>query len=161
MTMSMRSVQTAGVRRRLRAVVATAVFVASVGCVGPARTDAQYLADIANTATSAVSAVESARLTIAAVVQDMATGPYVSRRLTEDEHRLQSTIVAFSSVQPPSEEMDQLRSEVLATLQRASAVVSELRIAAYSGRHHRLADIGRPLPELSERLARYERIGAL
>lgn len=158
---------TTATRRRIRTsvdrslVVVTAMAIATSisGCVGPARSEADYLAGVSNTGKSAISAAESAQLTIEAVVAGKAAAPYVSRRLSEDEQRLQSAITAFSSVQPPTEAMDRLRSEVLTTMNRAASVLGRLRIAAYRNENERLADIARPLADLSSQFGRFEHLG--
>lgn len=129
-------------------------------CVGPARTDSDYRADIATTAKMAVSFIASAELTVGAVVEGKAASPYVARRLTEDENGLNSVITSFASVQPPSAELDEVRGDVLALLNRSSSVVGELRIAAFRDRHGQLAEIADPLPELADELARYEHVPA-
>lgn len=142
-----------------RSVAAVFVCVFLTACVGPARSDSDYRADVSNTAKTAVSAVESAQLTIQAVVEGKATAAYVSQRLTEDEQEVHAAITAFASVQPPSEDADRLRGEVLSLLQQASTVLAELRIEAFRDDHAELSSIARPLPEIADQLARYTHVG--
>lgn len=133
-----------------------AVVVAA--CVGPARSESDYRADIGNTATMAVSFIRSAQLTVDAVERGKAAAPYVGRRLTEDENGLGSVITSFGSVQPPSPDLDRLRAEVLALLNEAHSVVGELRIAAFRDHHDRMPSIGRPLDRLADELGTLDEI---
>ena len=96
-------------------------------CVGPATRESHYRADVANTAKVAGSAVASAQLTVQAVSEGRSSGPYTGRRLTEDEQTVQAATTAFSSVQPPTPEMEGLRSDVIAAQEDASTVVAALR----------------------------------
>lgn len=134
------------------------VAVLTSGCVGPARSEADYRADISNTAKIAAGAVASAALTVQAVAAEKSTSPYMGRRLTEDEQMLQSTITAFGSVQPPTRAMDDLRTQLVTVLEEASGAVGDLRIAAFRDDRHRVVELGRKLPELVERIRAYEDI---
>lgn len=143
--------------RSLYVFVVLAVLAA--GCVGPARSESDYRADVSNTAKAAISAVEGTQLIVEALVEDKAAAAYVSRRLTEDEQEIQATITAFASVQPPTREMDAVRSDVLKLLEEASTVVGEMRIAAFRDNHAKVISLAEPLPEISSSLGRYRHLG--
>lgn len=129
-----------------------------VGCVGPAHSESDYRADVSNTATATLSAVESAALTVQAVAEGRAPSPYASRRLTEDEQEAHAALTAFGSVQPPTEEMDRLRSDVLDVVQRSNSVLAELRIAAFRGDREVVVSAAEPLAQLAEQLRRFEHV---
>lgn len=143
------------VHNRVTTLFLVCAFVAA-GCVGPARSESDYRADVSNTAKAAISAVESAQLVVKAVVDGKAAAAYISRRLTEDEQEVQSTITTFASVQPPTARMDGLRSEVLNLLERANTVLGQMRVAAFRDDHVEMVSIARALPAISSELSRYQ-----
>ncbi|MPZ72182.1 MAG: hypothetical protein GEU74_02960 [Nitriliruptorales bacterium] len=146
-------------RSRHGIAAAGAVLLLLPACVGPARTEADYRADASNAAKTAISALESAQLTVQTVVDGKASAVYASLRLTEDEGEAEAAIVAFGSVQPPNEEMQRLRADVLGLLQQANTLLADLRIAAFRGDHGHLDAIAQPLQPTADKLQRYEHPG--
>lgn len=139
-------------RRRVGTAVVAAVLTA--GCVGPSRTASDYQRKAANSAEAAVSAIESALLTVEVARDGRAPAPYVSLQLSESEESVASVETAFGAVQPPGGALDDLRSETLTALGDASDVLEELRIAAYRAELHRLHEIARELEDPLGRLRR-------
>lgn len=135
--------------------IAVLLCVLLAGCVGPARVESDYRADVSNTAKTTRSAVESAALTVRAIAEGRAAAPYAARRLTEDEQEAHAALTAFGSVQPPGEEMDRLRSEVLEVVQRSSTVLAQLRIAAFRDDRQAVLTAAEPLQHLAEELTRF------
>lgn len=116
-------------------------------CVGPSRTTEDYQRKVANSAEAAISAVESALLTVEVADDQRDVPPYVSLRLSEDEEAIAAVETAFGAVQPPDPELDALRSETLATIGNAADLLEELRIAAYRAELERLPEIAEELEE--------------
>lgn len=105
----------------------------AVGCVGPARTEGAYRGKAATTLDQVRSAVETAQAgTGAAGDHDLPNG-YVSVLLAEAEEDASAAEDTFSSVQPPSERSDGIRTLTREAIGEAVDVLAELRIEARRG----------------------------
>lgn len=127
----------------------------AVACVGPSRTDDDYLEKAANTAEATRSAVQTARLVGEAASDGRASGPYSALVLSEAEDDAASVARSFSVVQPPSDQAEQLREELTTLLDEVQAVLSELRIAARQGETTEVGRLAGDLPRLAEQLERF------
>jgi hypothetical protein len=124
--------------------------------VGPARTFAKYEGKAASTAKAALSAVETARLVAEGATRHRLFGPYVGIVLGESEDDISGVIGTFSSIQPPDDKADALRTELGDLLDAAESHVSDLRIAARRGRIAELASMADVLRSDAEKLDRFQ-----
>jgi hypothetical protein len=135
------------------------VFIlAAAGCfnpIGPARTYDDYEHKAKDTAESALSSVQTARLVARVATRGDAFGPYVSVMLSESETGAAHASSVFASVQPPDDHADRLRARLSPMLNRAEEHLARLRIAARRGELDRLHRLARPLRPLSRRLERF------
>lgn len=144
-------------RRAVRpACVVLILLVALSGCVGSSWSETDYEEKVANTAESAGSAVQTARLVVEAADEGKAPGPYTARALSDAETALDSISTHIGSVQPPTTHSTELRSRVTSLLEDCRTALAELRIAARDGRFEELARLAEPLPRLAARLKRLE-----
>jgi hypothetical protein len=146
----------AGEWRRLRWVgIVILLTVAVSGCVktiSPARTFDAYEHKAKDTAESALSAVQTARLGARVGTDGDAFGPYVSVLLSEAEEGAAHAHATFDSVQPPDAHADRLRKQLGALLTQADEHLSSLRIAARRGELGSLSRIAEPLRPLARKL---------
>jgi hypothetical protein len=129
---------------------------ATSACVAPARTYPTYESKAADTAASAVAAVETARLVARATVAGRATANFAVVTLTDAEGDAAAIQGTFASILPPDHRADLLRAELDALLTQAVDAVSALRIAA---RRHEFARFPQVIPDLedaSKRLSAFE-----
>jgi len=109
------------------------------GCiqpVGPAWDFDSYEAKAKHTAETALSGIETARLTVQTAKNDDAFAPFVAVALSDAEGEAANAHATFDKVQPPSQKADDLRDELDPLLVRADDALSNARIAA------RRADLG-------------------
>lgn len=118
-------------------------------CVGPSRTDADYVEKAANTAEAARSAVVTTLLVVDASSEGKAPARYVSLTISEAEEDVSSIASSFQIVQPPSQKAAVLRDEVTSALGDATTALANLRIAARAGRLTDLPRLAEPLAEVS------------
>jgi len=131
---------------------ALGVVLVLCSCVGPVRSFEAYEGKAADTADSVASAVETAQLGVELAGHGRAFAPDLSVVLAEAERDARGSFDIFASIQPPDPRSAQLRTQLLALIQRAEAVLSDLRIAARWGDVDRLADIGGPLGSIGGEL---------
>ena len=129
--------------------VALAVVLAA--CVGPARDFPTYEEKAVETAESARSAVETARLAIR-LADGRAFPPTITVIVEEAEEDLDATQGTFDSVQPPDARSDRIRDQLDRILSEATDTVSRMRIAARRAQLQGLHAYAGPLEELSNRL---------
>lgn len=122
------------------------------------RSDQDYREKAANTAQAVRSAVETAQLVVRGTGEGKAPGRYVGRALADVESDVSSVSTAFSSIQPPSSAVDQLRSDLTSLLDECSSVLAQLRIVARRGELSQLSGWAEPLPDLAARLARFQAV---
>jgi hypothetical protein len=120
--------------------------------VGPARTFAKYEGKAVTTAESALSAVETARLTAEAASKGNSFGPYTASVIADSEAAATGVQGTFGSIQPPGPEADKLRSELDQLLSDAASHLTDLRVAARRGRLAELSAVAAPLAEDADRL---------
>ena len=122
-------------------------------CVGPVRSFEVYEGKAAATAESVASAVQTARLAADEAAGARAFAPYLSILLSEVERDAGGSESVFAAIQPPDERSAELRTQLLALIDRAESALADLRIAARWGELGRLADIAAPLGDLGAQLA--------
>jgi hypothetical protein len=125
-------------------------------CVSSSRSDQDYERKAANTAESALSAVQTARITAEAALRGRTTGPYTSVLLGDAEQTLGEIHDTFTSVQPPSTDADQLRDQLDTLLSDADDALSQLRIAARRQDQAGLAKAVQPLAKIADQLDKFE-----
>ena len=123
--------------------------------VGPARTFEDYERKAGTTAESALSAVQTVRLTAETASAGDAFGPYSSIVISDQEDALAGVQGTFGSIQPPSTDADSLREELDQLLGDALGHVTDVRIAVRRGQLAQLADVAEPLAGDAESLERF------
>jgi hypothetical protein len=118
----------------------------------PARTADDYAHKAKDTAESALSSVQTARLVAGAGTRGDAFGPYVSVVLSESETAVARAQGSFDRVQPPDAWSDRTRNRLGRLLDRSNDAVSRLRITARRGELDRLQRQARPLGSLAREL---------
>jgi hypothetical protein len=107
-----------------------------------------------------LSAVSTSQL-VAKVVRDKgAFATYISVALDSAERDATSTESTFASIQPPDAASDQLRDDLNNVLNDASDTISSMRIAARRRDWDKLMRAAADLPELSQKLEKYEDLPA-
>lgn len=135
--------------RKLLPLVALAVLPA---CVGPALWFDAYAGKAGATAAQMRSAVETARFVALVAARGKALSPFVGVILTDAEQDASAIEGQFDSIQPPGARSDQLRQQLDALLSKASATISEMRIAARRDQFTRFQRIAQPLEGISGQL---------
>jgi hypothetical protein len=120
----------------LRARIALALAIAALltqGCTAPAFNESQYRSKVANTAESAVSVIETVRLALDDATRHTLPIAPIDVTVSAQEDIIGAVAGTFSSVQPPTEEMDALRTKVLDLLAEAQTKVETARIELRRG----------------------------
>src|SRR4051812_2137172 len=120
-------------RRLVPCAVVTFAAVIAVGCTPTARTAGPYAAKARATARAVHSSVASDLLLIEAVRQGHPTAAFVSVATSEAEDSASQAISTFSSIQPPDDQSEQLRSDVSELLNFAEDALADARIAGRRG----------------------------
>jgi hypothetical protein len=141
--------------RRLLILLLLVVGASCVQPVGPARTFDSYKHKAKDTAETALSSVETARLGAGAAKRDDVFAPFLSVLLGEAEDEATSAQSTFDGVQPPNKRSDRLRDRLDALLVRATDVLSQARIAARRADFDEVARQARPLARSSRELNRF------
>ena len=113
--------------------------------VGPARTFEGYERKAGTTAESALSAVQTVRLTAETASAGDAFGPYSSIVISDQEEAIAGVQGTFGSIQPPDTRADSLRAELDQILGAALEHVGDVRIAVRRGQLQQLAHVAAPL----------------
>jgi hypothetical protein len=116
------------VRRWVRPGLAAAAILGLAGCVTPATGADSYRGKASMSVEAAISEVESARITVQALLDDRMLTPYGDETITANETALDSIAAAFGSVQPPVGS-DELRETVTTLVSDAEDAVAAARIA--------------------------------
>jgi hypothetical protein len=132
-------------------VVAVALFV-GLKPMTPARTRDDYAHKATDTAQSALSSIQTARLAARVGTRGDAFGPFVSVVLSESETAVTRAQGSFERVQPPDRRSDATRDRLGRLLTRSGDVVSQLRIDARRGELTGLEETARPLRGLAAKL---------
>ncbi|MFL6164129.1 MAG: hypothetical protein ACJ74U_18155 [Jatrophihabitantaceae bacterium] len=115
----------------LRLTVALTISLALGACVGPARTTSAYNGKAVQAADSALSEVQTVRLTVRLSLAGKLQQAYLETVLTNSETAIASVQNSFDSIQPPdTDTADKLRSDLDQQLSDGSDTISQLRIAA-------------------------------
>jgi hypothetical protein len=131
---------------------ATLTLAAAAGCAGPSRTDDDYRHKAANTAETMQGLIGTVQLTVDAASRHKLSGPYLSVTLAEADDDASATVGTFDSVQPPSDQADQLRNRLDTLLQNTTSILDDLRIAVRRGDISSLSKIAAPLKDLNDKL---------
>ncbi len=126
--------------------------VATVSCVGPARTESDYRLKARGTAKSAQSVVATAELTTRVVRDHSGFANYVAELLTEAERDVDNEQSTFASIQPPDRRSDDLRDQLGPVLNDTVDTISQMRIDARRHDWRALVQTADALPALSARL---------
>jgi hypothetical protein len=134
-----------------RGTIALALL-AATACVAPARTYDAYEGKAADTADSALSAVETGRLAAETAGRDDSFATTLSVVLADAESDASGARDIFESIQPPDTRSDQLRTQLDAMLDRAVDGLSRLRVSVRRGEISALPRIAKPLASVSHDL---------
>jgi hypothetical protein len=115
--------------------------------VGPARTYGKYEGKAVTTAKSARSDVATVRLGARAGGAGRAFGPYLSVLISDVEDALNAAQSTFDSIQPPSDQGDELQQELDQLLSDALDHVRDVRMVVRRGQ---LADLDKQSQALDE-----------
>lgn len=141
-----------GKLRRVAAAVAPAAAVLLLaGCVTPATGADSYQDKAAMSVKAAISEVETARLTVRAMLDDRILRRYADETVSASEQALASISEAFGSVQPP-QGTDQVRDEVTTVLSDAEDAVAMARIAVRRSDRTRLQQVQVDLTKVADDL---------
>jgi hypothetical protein len=146
------------VRRAVIAVLVLVIgFALLVGLhpISPTRTFDDYQHKAKDTAESALSSVQTARLAARTGTQGDAFGPYVSVLLSESDKGISKAQGVFEGIQPPDTRSDAVRDRLSSLLNRSGDTVSRIRIAARRGELDRLEREARPLRRIAAQLRRF------
>jgi hypothetical protein len=121
-------------------------------CVGPARTFDVYASRAENSVEQARSAVQATLAAIDVAVAKQAFAPFVSITIQDANETVEGAESGFASIQPPDEQSDALRREVVPVLSDAAEAVAQARIAARRVDVGRLAELRPRLTDLSQQL---------
>ena len=138
--------------RPVRLLAAGLALAVAAGCAGPSRTDDDYRHKAANTAETMQGLIGTVQLAVDVGTRHKVPTPYLSVMLAEADDDATATVGTFDSVQPPSEQADQLRDKLDSLLQDTTSVLDDLRIAVRRGHISSLAKIAAPLKDLNDKL---------
>jgi ABC-type transporter Mla subunit MlaD len=138
--------------RPVRLLAVALTLAAAAGCAGPSRTDDDYRHKAANTAETMQGLIGTAQLAVDAASRHKVPTPYLSVTLSEADDDASATEGTFDSVQPPSDQADQLRDKLDTLLQNTTSVLDDLRIAVRGGDISSLSKIAAPLKDLNDKL---------
>jgi hypothetical protein len=130
--------------KRLAPSLLIACLVLSTGCTAPAFNESQYRSKVAKAAEDAVSPIETVRLALGSALDDRLPSNPIDVAVADQEDVLSSVSGTFAGVQPPTEEMVELRKHVLDLLDKAESDVEDARIA------YRLGDLAAVRAALDE-----------
>jgi hypothetical protein len=128
-------------RRCLLAAIVTGALLSGAACVGPARGEVDYQKKAVATTEQVRSSVRTVQLAIQAAAEDDAFGSYLSRVISQAEDDANSAVSGFETIQPPSEESDQLRDDVEEDTKDALDLLTEARTAARRSDRQSLTDL--------------------
>jgi hypothetical protein len=120
-------------RRWVSRILIVLVLGSAPACVAPAFNSSQYQSKVAKTADEAASALETARLATSSAVRHGLYDPPIDVSLSDAEDIIGTVSGTFASVQPPNDQADVLRTELLALLEKAGSVVERARVAFRRG----------------------------
>lgn len=124
-------------------------------CVGSARGATDYQKKAVATTEHVRSSVRTVQLAAQAAEEDDAFGPYLSRVISQAEDDASSALNGFESIQPPSEDADQLRDDVEQVSSDAIDLLAQARIAARRSNHDDLAGLMDQLQQTGDQLDQF------
>jgi len=127
------------------------LLLVSAACTGPARTTSAYQSKAVDTADEVVSASRTVLLAAQLGDEGRSFAPTISVTVANAETDAETARDAFTSVQPPNAESDNLRAALLPTVQDACDVIGEVRIAARRADGD-LSQVAAPLGQLADEL---------
>jgi hypothetical protein len=142
-------------RRCLLAVIVTGVLVFGASCVGPARGEVDYQKKAVATTEQVRSSVRTVLLAIQAAAEDAAFGSYLSRVISQAEDDASSAVSGFETIQPPSEQSDQLRDDVEEVTKDALDLLTEARTAARRSDRQSLTDLAEVITRAGDELEQF------
>jgi hypothetical protein len=128
-----------------------ALILAATACTGPARTTSAYQTKSVDTADEVVSASRTVLLAARLGDERRSFATTIAVTVTDAESDADTARDAFTSIQPPDAESDQLRAALLPTVEQACDVIAEVRIAARRA-DGGLSQIAAPLEQLADQL---------
>jgi hypothetical protein len=138
---------------RMRALATfAALILAATACTGPARTTSTYESKATNTADEVVSASQTVLLAAQLGDNGRSFPPTIAVTIADAETDAQTARDAFSSIQPPDAESDQIRATLLSTVQHACDVIADVRIAARRAEDSSLSSVAAPLEQIVNEL---------
>jgi hypothetical protein len=140
-----------GSRASRRLAALAALILAASACTGPARTTSAYQTKGVDTADEVVSASRTVLLAARLVDEERSFATTIAVTVTDAESDADTARDAFTSIQPPDAESDQLRAALLPTVEQACDVIAEVRIAARRA-DGGLSQIAAPLERLADQL---------
>jgi hypothetical protein len=123
------------------AAIVTGTLVFGASCVGSARGEVDYQKKAVATTEQVRSSVRTVQLAIQAAAEDDAFGPYLSRVISQAEDDANSAVSGFETIQPPSEQADDLRDDVEEVTSDALDLLADARIAARRSDRQGLTDL--------------------
>jgi hypothetical protein len=123
--------------------------------VGSARGETDYQKKAVATTEHVRSSVRTVELAVQAAGEDDAFGPYLARVISQAEDDASSALNSFETVQPPSEDADQLRDEVDEIASDAISHLAEARIAIRRGDIESLTDLADVLTRAGDDLEQF------
>jgi hypothetical protein len=124
--------------------------------VGAARTYGKYEGKAVTTAKSALSKVETVRLTARTASAGNAFGPYTTLVISDAEEGLSGLQGTFDSIQPPDARADALAHDLDTLMSDALEHVRAVRVAARRGSLAELATVAAPLTDDARKLDAFE-----
>jgi len=143
--------RTSGQRRSRLLASAPLVALMVVACTGPARTASAYQSKAVDTADEVVSASRTVLLAAQLGDEERSFAPTISVTVADAETDAETARDAFTSIQPPDAESDDLRASLLPSIQHACDVIADVRIAARRADSD-LSQIAAPLEPLADEL---------
>ena len=142
-------------RRRLAVAIAVAALLTSGACVGSARGETDYQKKAVATTEHVRSAVRTVQLAVHAASEDDAFGPFLSRVISQAEDDASSALNGFGSIQPPTDQSDQLRDDVNQVASAAIDLLAQARIAIRRGDLDALIKLTDPLVQAGDQLEQF------
>ena len=132
-----------------------AALLTSGACVGSARGETDYQKKAVATTEHVRSSVRTVQLAVQAASEDDAFGPFLSRVISQAEDDASSALNGFGSIQPPSEQADQLRDAVDQVSSDAIDLLAQARIAIRRGDVEGLIKLGDQLVQAGDQLEQF------
>lgn len=140
-----------GGRHRLATILVALATVVTTGCVGPTLRVRDYRIHAAVALENVQSVADAAHLATEQAAAGRATQDLLAVIARQAEDTASHAASTFDTRQPPGPRADEIRADVLPILEDTTAVLTDLRIAAYRGDIDQAVEIARSLPGLIAR----------